>query len=63
MGEDGQEIQEVPRLQMDVEEPDTAALRKLLSLRRNGEFTGARQMDERLAEMIADKRRALGLHS
>ena len=54
---------DVLRRRIEAEEPETAALRKLLSDRRRGEFTGARSMDERLAAMIADKRRAHGLQS
>ena len=37
---------------------EAAALRTLLSRRREGAFVGAEEMDLRLAEMIADKRRA-----
>ena len=48
---------------LGAEELETASLRKLLSDRRQGEFTGVRSMDERLAGMIADKRRAHGLQS
>ncbi len=51
------------RRRMDAEELETAALRELLLRRRNGEFTDARGMDKRLAEMVADKRRAHGLPS
>ena len=42
----------------DAEPPETAALRTLLSRRREGAFVGAEGMDVRLAAMIADKRRA-----
>ena len=48
---------------MDGEELETAALRELLSRRRQGEFIGAKSMDARLAGLIADKRRAHGLPS
>ena len=51
------------RRRTEAEELETAVLRKLLSDRRKGEFAGARSMDERLAGMIADKRRAHGLQS
>ena len=44
-------------------EPETAALRTLLSRRREGAFVGAEGMDTRLAGMIGDKRRAHGLSS
>ena len=40
---------------------ETAALRTLLSRRREGDFVSAEQMDARLAALIADKRRACGL--
>ena len=45
----------------DAETLETAALRKLLSHRREGEFVDAEGMDTRLEAMIADKRRAHGL--
>ena len=48
------------RQRMDAEELETAALRELLSRRREGEFVGAERMDARLGRMIADKRRAHG---
>ena len=51
------------RRRIEAEELETAALRRLLSDRREGEFTDARSMDERLAGMIADKRRAHDLQS
>ena len=51
------------RRRTEAEELETTALRKLLSDRRNGEFIDARRMDERLAGMIADKRRVHGLQS
>ena len=51
------------RQRMDAEELDAAALRELLSRRRQGEFVEAKGMDARLAGMVADKRRAHGLPS
>ena len=51
------------RQRTETEELETAALRALLSRRREGEFVGAEEMDARLARMIADKRRARGLSS
>ncbi len=51
------------RQRMDAEEVDTAALRALLSRRREGAFVDAEGMDARLKAMIADKRRAHGLPS
>ncbi len=49
------------RQRMDAEELETAALRELLSHRRQGAFVDAEQMDARLAAMVAGKRRAHGL--
>ena len=51
------------RQRMDTEELELAALRELLSRRREGEFVAAQRMDTRLSRMIADKRRAHGLPS
>ena len=51
------------RQRMDAEELETAALRELLSRRRQGEFVDAKKMDARLAGLIADKRRARDLPS
>ena len=51
------------RQRMDAEEAETAALRALLSRRREGAFVGAKGMDTRLKAMIADKRRAHDLPS
>ena len=51
------------RRRMETEELETAALRALLSRRREGAFVSAEQMDARLATMIADKRRAHGVSS
>ena len=51
------------RQRMDAEEAETAALRALLSHRRDGVFVDAEEMDARLKAMIADKRRAHGLPS
>ena len=51
------------RQRMDAGELETAALRELLSRRREGAFVGAKGMDARLAEMIADRRRTRGLPS
>ena len=42
----------------DAETLETAALRGLLSRRREGAFIGAEAMDTRLKAMVADKRRA-----
>ena len=47
----------------DAETLETAALRKLLLRRRQGEFVDAEGMDARLNAMIADKRHAYGLPS
>ena len=49
------------RQRMDAEELETAALRELLSRRREGAFVSAKDMDVRLAEMVAGKRRVHGL--
>ena len=51
------------RRRMDTEEFETAALRELLSRRREGAFVGTQDMDARLAAMVAAKRRAHGLPS
>ena len=51
------------RRRMDAEELETAALRELLSRRREGAFVAVKEMDTRLAGMIADKRREHGLRS
>ena len=51
------------RQRMDADELETAALRELLSRRREGEVVGAEEMDARLAGMIAGKRREHGLPS
>ena len=51
------------RQRMEAEELETAALRELLSRRRQGAFVDSRSMDARLAGMVADKRRAHGLPS
>ena len=51
------------RQRMDAEELETAALRELLSRRRQGEFLDAKGMDAQLAGMVADKRRAHGVPS
>ena len=51
------------RRRMDAEELETAALRALLSRRREGEFVDAERLDAQLAAMIAGKRRAHGLSS
>ena len=42
----------------DADTPEAAALSKMLSHRREGEFVDAEGMDTRLKAMIADKRRA-----
>ena len=51
---------ELLRRRTDAEEAETAALRALLSRRRDGKFVDAERMDERLSRMIAEKRRAHG---
>lgn len=51
------------RQRRDAEEIEVSALRELLSRRRSGEFLTSQRMDERLASMIADKRRAHGISS
>ena len=51
------------RQRLDAQELEHAAMRELLSLRRQGDFVSAQAMDTRLARMIADKRRAHGLQS
>ena len=51
------------RQRMDAGELETAALRELLSRRREGAFAGAKGMDARLAGMAADRHRAHGLPS
>ena len=45
-----------PRLEVD--DLERTALYKILSRRRAGEFVGAKEMDERLRRMLADKRLA-----
>ena len=47
----------------ETEELEAAALRALLSRRREGEFVDAEGMGARLAAMIANKRRAHGIPS
>ena len=47
-------------VRLDTEEQEAAALRALLSRRRDSESIDAELMDARLAAMIADKRRAHG---
>ena len=49
------------RPRLDAQELEHAALRELLSRRRQGEFVSAQAMDMRLARVIADKRCAHGL--
>ncbi len=51
------------RQRMYAEEAETAALRELLSRRRKGRFVSARELDERLDAMIAEKRRAHGVQT
>ena len=51
------------RQRMDAEELELAALREVLSRRRTGDFVSAERMDGRLAEMVAEKRRAHGVPS
>ena len=48
------------RQRLDAPELAHAALRELVSRRRQGEFVSAQGMDTRLARMIADKRNAHG---
>lgn len=47
----------------DIEDLEHRALREVLARRRAGEFVSADAMDDRLARMIADKRRSHGLSS
>ena len=54
---------ELLRRRVVAEELETAALRELLSRRREGEVVGAERMDTLLGSMIADKRGAHGLPS
>ena len=54
---------ELLRRRVVAEELDTAALRELLSRRREGEVVSAERMDTLLGSMIADKRGAHGLPS
>ena len=49
------------RRRLAAEELDTAALRELLSRRREDEVVSAERMDTLLGGMIADKRRTHGL--
>ena len=49
------------RQRLDAQELEHAAMRELLSRRRQGEFVSAQAMDTGLARMIAEKRRAHGL--
>ena len=51
------------RRRVEADVADTAALRELLSRRRDGEFVDAKGMDARLDRMVAGKRRAHGLPS
>ena len=55
-----QQAVDLLRQRMDAEEPETAAVRELLSRRRKGAFVSAKDMDARLAEMVASKRRVHG---
>lgn len=52
---------ELLRQRTDAEDVETAALRALLSHRREGEFVSGEQMDTRLAKLIAERRRAHGI--
>jgi len=52
---------ELLRRRVDAEELETAALRELLSRRRDAEVVSAERMDTLLGNMIAGKRRAHGL--
>ena len=54
---------ELLQQRMDAEEIATAAVRELLTRRRQGGFVDAQGMDARLAGLLADKRRAHGLPS
>ena len=49
------------RQRTDTEDLETRALRELLSRRRQGAFVSGKRMDERLVELIADKRRVHGV--
>ena len=51
------------RGRMDAEELEREALREVLARRRSGGFVSGAQMDGRIADMIAAKRRAHGLPS
>ena len=51
------------RERLDAEELETAALRELLSRRREGERISAELMDRRLGSMIANKRHTHDLPS
>ena len=51
------------RQRIDAEELELVALREILTRRRTGAFSGAEQMDSRLARMISEKRRAHGVPS
>ncbi len=51
------------RRRVETEEAETAALRELLSRRREGAFVDAKEMDTRLDRMVAGKRRVHGLPS
>ena len=51
------------RQRLDAEELETAALRELLSRRREGERISAERMDRRLGSMLANKRRTHNLPS
>ena len=54
---------ELLRQRTDAEDVEIAALRALLSHRREGEFVSGEQMDTRLAKLIAERRRAHGISS
>ena len=49
------------RRRMEAEELEREALREVLARRREGKFVGGAQMDGRLVDTIAAKRRAYGL--
>ena len=50
------------RRRLEREEAETEALKLLLSRRRRGDFTTSAQMERRLEEMVARKRRAHEVH-
>jgi len=49
------------RQRMEAEELETEALKVLLDRRRSGDFLSSAEMDARIEDLIADKRRDLAL--